>query len=50
MNRKIPIFFGLVNLEEEILSSNNFIVGFVRKGLLVQFIFEVLKSKFSFDD
>ena len=47
---EIPVFLSLINLEEEILSSNDFIVGFSSKSLTRHLTFELKKTNLFIND
>ena len=44
INFEIPVFLGLINLEEEILSRNDLIVGLSSKSLTWHLIFELKET------
>lgn len=50
MNCEVSLDFGLINREVEVLFSNNFGVGLVGEGFLIELVFEILKDKFLLDN
>ena len=50
VNFEVALLFGLVDSEEKVLTGDNFLVGSLAEGFLVELVFKVLQNELLFND